>query len=103
QFGSTENGLPDVDSDGDGQSNLAEYIAGMQPTNAASYFTIDRINAPGIEWTALTGRVYSVDWTSNLLSAPFVEIASGLTQGTFSGGAETNGIKGYYRIRVQLE
>ncbi|MCU0858797.1 MAG: hypothetical protein MUC65_10400, partial [Pontiellaceae bacterium] len=103
QFGSTENGLPDFDSDGDGQNNLEEFVAGTQPANAASYFTIDRINAPGIEWTALTGRVYSVDWTSNLLSVPFVEVASGLTQSNFTDNVHTGNAANYYRIKVKMD
>src|SRR5207249_3652446 len=37
----------DLDSDGDGMSNLQEYLAGTDPTNALSRLTVSLSGAPG--------------------------------------------------------
>jgi len=56
-FGSIDNpaGAPDVDADGDGLSNLQEFLAGTDPTNAASGFQITSVvvqsNGVNIAWT----------------------------------------------------
>jgi hypothetical protein len=98
-FGSTEAGLPGVDSDGDGVLNLDESIAGTQPTNAASFFRIEQVNPTGLSWMAVPGRSYSVERTGDLRQ-PFSQIATGLTVGSYSFNAPTNGSANYYRIRV---
>jgi hypothetical protein len=101
-FGSTEAGLPGVDSDGDGVLNLDESIAGTQPTNAASFFRIEQVSATGLSWAAVPGRNYSVEQTGDLLQ-PFSQIATGLTVGSYSFNAPTNGAANFYRIRVIRE
>ncbi len=98
-FGSTEAGLPGVDSDGDGVLNVDEFIAGTQPTNAASVFRIERVSSTGLSWTAVPGRSYSVERTGDLRQ-PFYQIASGLTVGSYTFDAPTNSAPNYYRIRV---
>ena len=67
---------PDADSDGDGFSNRAEFLAGTDPLNAADRLTITAASAykPGIggdEFFAITfvtaaGRTYSVRATARL-------------------------------------
>jgi hypothetical protein len=101
-FGSTEVGLPTVDSDGDGALNVDESIAGTQPTNAASFFRIEQVTATGLFWTAVPGRKYAVERTSDLRQ-PFSQVASGLTVGSYLFNAPTNGPENYYRIRVTRE
>ena len=98
-FGSTEAGLPGVDTDGDGANNMAEFIAGTQPTNAASCFRIEQVSPTGLSWTAVPGRTYSVERTGDLRQ-PFSPIATGLTVGSYTFNATTNGSANYYRIRV---
>jgi hypothetical protein len=98
-FGSTEAGLPGMDSDGDGALNLDEAIAGTNPTNAASFFRIEQVSATGLFWTAVPGRIYSVERTGDL-RAPFTQIASGITVGSYTFNAPTNGSANYYRIHV---
>jgi hypothetical protein len=98
-FGSTENGSPGVDNDGDGVSNFDEFVAGTQPTNAVSFFRIEQVNPTGLFWTAVPGRIYSVERTSDL-GQPFSQIASGLTVGSYLFNSPTNGAANYYRIRV---
>jgi hypothetical protein len=101
-FGSTESGLPGVDSDGDGSLNVNEAVAGTVPTNAASFFRIEQANPAGFSWTAVPGRKYSVERTSNL-QQPFSQIATGLTVGSYLINSVTNVAPNYYRISVKLE
>jgi hypothetical protein len=98
-FGSTEAGLPGVDSDGDGVLNVDEAVAGTQPTNAASFFRIEHVSATGLSWTAVPGRVYSVERTGDPRQ-PFSPIASGLTVGSYTFDEPTSSSPNFYRIRV---
>jgi hypothetical protein len=56
-----------IDLDGDGFSNLSEYRAGSDPTNAASFLGLVSPPSAGsptgivVRWMSSTGRVYSVD------------------------------------------
>lgn len=60
-----------VDADGDEQNNLQEYIAGTDPTDADSYFAITNqffvMDDLVVEWSSVSGRVYNISWTTNLL------------------------------------
>lgn len=69
------------DSDGDGYSNMDEYIAGTDPHNRADYFTI-RMQNKTISWEPQPNRLYNVyrrgdladsgfDW-SNAISGDFL-------------------------------
>ncbi|HZM06290.1 MAG TPA: S8 family serine peptidase [Candidatus Saccharimonadales bacterium] len=61
-----------TDSDGDGMSDYAEFIAGTNPTNASSNLRIIRSYAtPGgmtAQWSAIPGRIYQVQTSTNLLN-----------------------------------
>jgi hypothetical protein len=74
----TANGLdpedPDdafLDSDGDGQINLAEYAAGTDLRSAASVFKITSFlhdaGSVTIEWSAVAGKLYRVTSSANLV------------------------------------
>src|SRR4029077_14853057 len=58
------------DFDGDGQSNLAEVLAGTDPTNSASAFRIISVAATNndvlITWTCGGGRTNVVQGASDL-------------------------------------
>jgi hypothetical protein len=60
------------DNDGDGADNLAESIAGTDPTDPASMFrVIDLQNAPAtlsVTWPSVTGRAYEVFWSPDLIN-----------------------------------
>ena len=61
-----------TDADGDGQTNLAEYLAGTNPQAAASVFAIQSITTAAdqitLAWSGVGGRSYQV-WSSPDLSA----------------------------------
>lgn len=61
---------PSADPDGDGFSNLQEYLAGTNPKNAASLLKLDAAAVAGnninLTFTAVAGRTYSVLWNGDL-------------------------------------
>ena len=67
-----------ADSDGDGMNNWQEYVAGTDPTDSNSFLSITAIsNLPPsgvmgfvIQWSSITGKWYSLDRSTNLLSIP---------------------------------
>ncbi|MGH7952052.1 MAG: thrombospondin type 3 repeat-containing protein, partial [Limisphaerales bacterium] len=71
-FGSvTTNRTRLTDTDQDGMSDYAEFIAGTNPTNAASRFyftgiTIQNDNLIQMQWTAVTNRLYQLSDSTNL-------------------------------------
>jgi hypothetical protein len=72
-FGSTGTASAGTDTDGDGFSDAAEYVAGTCPTNCNDYLRIDECTVspnPGvvISWNTSTGRTYTVYSATNLLS-----------------------------------
>jgi outer membrane protein assembly factor BamB/alpha-L-arabinofuranosidase len=101
----------DLDADpGDAAANGVNtveecYIAGLDPTDSGAQFVITDLNSDGsnlIYWTTASGRVYTIWWTSNLLSG-FQALESNVTGGVFTDelhGAEN---QGFYKIEVELE
>ena len=70
-FGNQTNADPHADSDipPDGQSNIEEYIAGTNPTNGSSYFTVaeqDMSSSVVLSWPGVSNRLYGVEATTNL-------------------------------------
>lgn len=61
-----------LDADSDGQSNLAEYLAGTDPQSSASVFAITSVGAPEagfvtVTWPGIACRTYQL-WSSPDLS-----------------------------------
>jgi len=60
-----------LDLDGDGMSNRAEYVAGTDPTSAASYLKIEHGITPGlasVQVAAISNRTYTVQYTDAVAS-----------------------------------
>jgi hypothetical protein len=77
-----------VDSDGDGVSDYAEFVAGTDPTLPSSRFRISAINRLGdgsvrLTWTSVSGRGYRIYGSSNLISwtaaSAWIQAVSGTT------------------------
>ena len=104
-----------ADPDGDGQNNLAEFLAGTDPTNSASAFDVISIVQEGddvrVGWLAGGGRTNVVQavndagsgFTNNFsdLSPLFIIPGAGdvLTNYLDVGGA-TNAPSRFYRVRL---
>ena len=94
-----------MDSDGDGVSNLKEFLAGTDPRNAASALKV-RLSLAGAErrliWNTEAGLVYQVQKSLNFttwsdLGLP--RFAAGSTDSLVLSAGEANA---YYRVvRVQ--
>ncbi|HMO03953.1 MAG TPA: S8 family serine peptidase [Kiritimatiellia bacterium] len=105
-FGSVTNTSGAVDSDGDGQSDRAEWIAGTQPTSAASFFRATALDAGSpVQVPSITGRLYHLDVSTNLLQPAWWPV-SGMTNIPGTGAPlllqDTNvTTERIFRVRVQ--
>jgi len=117
---------PNGDSDGDGRSNLEEYRAGTNPTNASSVFKLtSEVRGPNgyhtINWASVGGVRYRIQYnnggTNGNLTTGFNEIIrpislemdpapvgmpatqSFLDDGTLTSGFPSNGSR-FYRIKI---
>jgi PKD repeat protein len=115
-FGSTTNpaAAANTDPDGDGLSNLQEFLAGTDPTNGASGFRIVSIVPQGsdlsVTWNMGPGKtnalqVTSGDGSGNFVTNGFADLyVVTNTVGTVTNytdlGAVTNQPTRYYRVRL---
>jgi len=99
------------DPDGDGMSNLQEFLAGTNPTNSASAFRVISILQSGLDirvtWSAGSGRTNALQWASNPggtysnASPNIVTVGNGDTVTNFLDvGGATNLPGRYYRVRL---
>jgi hypothetical protein len=70
-YGNGTNASASVDSDGDGANNLAEYLAGTNPTNALSVLKFHSVLAAAtnlfvVEWGSVSNKTYDLLKTTNL-------------------------------------
>jgi hypothetical protein len=103
--------VADADRDHDGVSNRQEYLAGTNPTNAASCFTITRLALTNrdvrVFWSAVGGKSYVLQ-TNSALGAVFSDASPVITMpGTgetvtnyLDPRAATNSPARFYRIRL---
>ena len=108
-----------ADPDGDGQNNLAEFLAGTDPTNSTSALRITSTTSSGtdivIVWSTAGGHTNIVQVTTGAVDGSyntngFVDIAGSLTILPGSGGdtstnytdvgGATNTPARYYRVRL---
>jgi T5SS/PEP-CTERM-associated repeat protein len=100
-----------ADPDHDGMNNLQEYLAGTNPTNAVSCFTITSLKLTNgnvrVCWSAVGGKRYVLQ-TNSALGTAFSDASPVITiPGTgemvtnyLDPGAATNNKTHYYRIRL---
>ena len=122
QFGITD---PGADADGDGASNLQEYRADTNPTNALSWLHFTQIDAAGagyqVVWSSVGGARYRVEFSDGDAGGNFNRVFTSVVRAiaeemdphpagapgtlgftddfTLTGGAPANGAR-YYRVRV---
>jgi len=103
-------GNPNEDSDGDGLTNLKEYIAGTDPQDADSSFEFVRVGeeSPGtvlVEWSSVAGKRYAVlrspTLSTNRLDYEAIQ-SSILSQGVTTSYRDTTaGRTHFYRVQVE--
>jgi hypothetical protein len=84
------------------------YVAGFNPTNPSASFLISDISLSTsesiVQWQDVSDRVYSVYWSSNLLSGfEAMPFASNITSGVYTDSVHSADSEGFYRIEVELE
>jgi T5SS/PEP-CTERM-associated repeat protein len=103
-----------TDSDGDGFSNLQEYLAGTDPTNSASNLRIISIEPQGnslvVTWTVGTGKTNALQATGGTIGGAYstngftdifvVTNTVGTITNYLDTGAVTNAPARYYRVRL---
>jgi hypothetical protein len=94
---------PGLDSDGDGLKDWQEYIAGTDPTNAASCLKVAQTTRNVITWSSVTGRVYSVYWSTNLMDG-FQPLETNILhpQSSYTNATPDSRVN-HYQIKVRLQ
>ena len=107
-FGDMTRAESEADPDKDGFSNLAEYIAGTDPTNPASRFAIVNTGfSPSgffLNWNSVSGRVYSVSRSTNLLNGFSAPVQTNLIfpRNSFTDDVNAGDRSLFYKIDVHL-
>jgi subtilisin family serine protease len=96
---------PNADPDGDGASNLAEFLAGTNPTNYNSALRLQVLGAnPAVlQWPSAAGRYYNLLGATNLLTG-FSPIQTNLTAtpplNTATDVPPPNASRTFYRLQL---
>jgi uncharacterized protein (TIGR03790 family) len=106
-FGGTTNANPNSMAANGVNTILEAYVAGLNPTNPAAALLISDFrpltSASTLQWQSASGRVYSVYWTTNLITG-FQPLETNILWPQNSWTDTVHGAQGggYYRIKVQL-
>jgi hypothetical protein len=97
-----------VDTDGDGVNNWQEWVAGTNPTSAASVLKVSGPSRTGsnatITWSSVFNHTYSVQRATDLGAVnPFTVLRSNIAgvNGTLSFTDTNAPVPAYYRVGVQ--
>jgi hypothetical protein len=110
-FGTTAAVDGTADTDGDGHTDLQEFVAGTNPTNALSQLRIESIVQDGdniqVDWRTAGGRTNVIQAAATVtngftdLSLPLTITGSGdAVTNYLDAGAATNGPGRFYRVRT---
>jgi subtilisin family serine protease len=109
-FGHLTGTNPNADADHDGMSNLKEWLAGTNPTNASSVLRLTAIpsnnpNAFVVRWPSVAGKYYRLERSTNLLkgftSVVQTNIAATAPTNTATDTAILPGKARFYRVGVE--
>jgi hypothetical protein len=90
-----------ADSDGDGASNLAEFLAGTDPTNAGSVLKMEispREQGVYLQWPTTPGNYYQVQITSNFVTWSDIGTPRFAPSTSDAVPMESTGTTQYYRV-----
>ncbi len=105
-FGSPQNCIATNDYDGDLLDNISEYICGSDPRDKNSGFTANIRETPMglvIEWSAITGRRYSISKSENLIYDTLKPYKDGLLFPQNSYTDTVGKVEGFYKVHVELD
>lgn len=97
------------DADGDGMANLAEYIAGTDPTNARGRLLMSGVTSQSdmfsLYFPTVTGRFYSVESSDELSTGGWLGLTSNVPGTGGDIQIEDHGLSSrrFYRIKVRLQ
>ena len=109
-FGHLTGTDPNADADHDGMSNLAEWLAGTNPTNAVSNLRLTLLSATNtsaimLGWSSIAGKTYWLERSTNLLTGFDFIVATNITAtaptNTQTDTAIFPGNARFYRVGVQ--
>jgi subtilisin family serine protease len=109
-FGQQTGTDPNADPDHDGMSNLAEWLAGTNPTNAASslrltVLPVSNPNSVSLAWASVAGKTYRLERSTNLLtgfdSVVSTNIAATTPTNVLTDTAVLPGDTRFYRVGVE--
>ena len=110
-FGTTDasgSAADNADPDGDGLDNLQEFAAGTDPTDPASLFKIEHIEAAGgemlITFASVAGKTYRLERSETLGAASWSTVRDGIagTGGMLTLSDSTAGLPSvFYRLVVE--
>jgi len=70
------------DPDGDGFSNLQEYLAGTDPNNSANFFGVNSVVPSAgnvtVNFLSVLGMNYELDYTPDLVNVPWQPLTNGI-------------------------
>jgi glycosidase len=98
------------DADGDGLTNLQEYLAGTNPVDATSRFAITNVQIVGpdvqVMWTSVAGKMYQLQRADSIdQSAAWANVGSSLTAtgavSTQTDAGAANDPVHFYHVTVQ--
>ncbi len=99
--------LPGVDSDGDGASNLAEYLAGTDPRDPNSVLRIAsfQVNADfptwlDMTWGSVASRQYAIQYRDDLATNSWSDLAVLPWLGANNAAVFQAGHQRFYRLRA---
>lgn len=109
-FGTLTGTNPNADPDHDGASNLAEWLAGTNPTNAASALRllpplVTTSNSVILRWQSVAGKSYRLERATNLLTGFNGVVRSNIVATPPLNSEPDNtalpGKARYYRLRLE--
>jgi hypothetical protein len=105
-FNPLDPSVANADPDGDGLSNLQEFLAGTDPTNSASIMRITSITRVGnvntITWDSVNGKTYHLQSTDTL-TGTFADVGGPdiTASGPSTSTTDTTAVVGrFYRVRL---
>jgi len=103
-FGGVTNANPAATASNGVNTVLETYIAGIDPTDPDALFELSDLQGNVLQWSGVSGRVYTVYWTSNLLSGfQTLETNVPWTGTIFTDSTHSAAQEGFYKIEVEQE